>query len=125
MGNKEGRVATLLRLIGIIVLVALVILTVVTLIGWLAGWQMASQFGSGFIWGGVAAIALGVLSIVGGWGTTRDSDYLYAQSASHQSMHERTRQSLRDSLRSYNLVIVTGAAGGLCLLIGSLVQTLG
>jgi len=123
MGKEEGRSAALLRLARVIALAALGILAVVALIGWFAGWRTAPQFGSGFIWGGVAAIALGIFSTMGGWGLTRDASYLYAQSASHQSTNERTGQALRDSLRSYNLTIVAGAAGVLCILVGSLIQT--
>jgi amino acid transporter len=124
MEKREGRFQAILRLVGLIALVVLGILIVVTLIGWLLGWRTAHQFGNGFLWGGIAATALGVLSTTGGWGLTRDATYLYAQSTSHQSLHERTGQSLRDALRSYNLAIVTLAAGILCILVGSLIQTL-
>jgi amino acid transporter len=122
--QREGRFRAILRLMGLIGLAALAILVVVSLIGLLIGWRSAAQFGGGFIWGGIAATALGVLSTMGGWGLTRDATYLYAQSTSQQSLHERTRQSLRDSLRSYNLAIVVGAAGILCILVGSLIQTM-
>ncbi len=124
MEEKEGRLQAILRLVGLIALAALGILIVVTLIGWFLGWRSAAQFGNGFLLGGIAAIALGVLSTMGGWGLTRDATYLYAQSASQQSLQERTGQSLRDSLRSYNLGIVTLGAGILCILLGSLIQTL-
>jgi hypothetical protein len=123
MDKGEGRSRAILRLVGLIALAALGILIVVTLIGWFLGWRTAARFGSGFILSGVAAIALGVFSTMGSWGLTRDATYMYAQSTSHQSLQERTGQSLRDSLRSYNLAIVALAAGILCILLGSLIQT--
>ena len=123
MERKEGRVQAIARLVGLIALAALAILIVVTIIGLLLGWRTAEQFGNGFLLGGMAATALGVFSTMGSWGLTRDANYLYAQSTSHQSLHERTGQSLRDTLRSYNLAIVALAAGVLCILVGSLIQS--
>ena len=123
MEKGEGRVQAITRLVGLITLAALAILIVVTLIGLLLGWRTADQFGNGYIWGGMAATALGVFSTVGNWGLTRDATYMYAQSTSHQNLHERTGQSLRDTLRSYNMAIVALAAGILCILLGSLIQT--
>jgi amino acid transporter len=122
--EKEGCFRAILRLMGLIALVALGILIVVTIIGLLLGWRAAAQFGGGFIWGGVAATALGVFGTMGSWGLDRDATQMYVQSASHQSLHERTGRSLRDSLRSYNLGIVALVAGILCILVGSLIQTI-
>ncbi len=123
MEKGQGRFQAILRLVGLIALAALAILIVVTVVGLFLGWRTASQFGNGFLWGGMAATALGVFSTMGSWGLTRDATYLYVQSTSHQSLHERTGQSLRDTLRSYNLGIVALAAGVLCILLGSLLQT--
>jgi hypothetical protein len=64
-----------------------------------------------------------VLSVFGGWGVTRDPQYMYVQSTSHQDISDRTRQGLKDSLRSYNFAIVATAAGLLCLAIGALIGT--
>lgn len=123
MERKEGRSRAILRLVGLIALVTMTILIVVTIIGLLLGWRTANQFGNGYIYAGVAGTALGVFSTMGSWGLTRDATYLYAQSTSHQSLHERTGQSLRDTLRSYNLTLVILPAGILCILAGSLIRT--
>ena len=123
MGRKEGRSRAILRLVGLIALVTMAIVIVVTIIGWFLGWRTAAQFGNGYIYGGMAATALGIFSTMGSWGLTRDATYLYAQSTSHQSLHERTGQSLRDTLRSYNLTLVILPAGILCILVGSLIRT--
>ena len=86
-----------------------------------AGWRTVSHISTGLTWAGVAAIAAGVLSTMGGWGLTRDSEVMYAQSVSQQTMPARTRQGLGDTLRSYNLAIIATAAGILCLVVAALI----
>jgi hypothetical protein len=119
----EGRLRGLLRLAGVIALVALGLMVIVVAICWLAGWRTASQIGSGFTLAGIGAIAAGVLSTLGGWGVMRDPQYMYAQSVSHQDTASRTRQALGDSLRSYNLAILATGAGILCIVVGALLRT--
>ncbi len=118
LGHRRLRV--ILRLLGFIALAAVGLMAVVVAICWFSGWRSASQIGSGLTWGGTAAIAVGVLSTLGGWGVTRDPQVMLSQSASQQSMTERTRQGLGDSLRSYNFAIVATAAGILCTTVGAL-----
>ena len=121
MKRGESRLRTILRLAGVIALAALGLMAVVVAICWFAGWRTAPQISSGFTLAGIAAIAVGVLSTLGGWGVTRDPQYMYAQSVSHQDTASRTRQALGDSLRSYNLAIVATGAGILCIVIGALI----
>ena len=96
-------------------------MAIVVAICWFAGWRTAAQISGGFTWAGIIAIAVGVLSTLGGWGLTRDPQYMYAQSVSHQDTSARTRQGLGDSLRSYNRAIVATAAGVLCLVVAALI----
>lgn len=119
--ERESRVRAILRLVGIIALAALGLMVVVAAICWFAGWRSASQISTGLTWAGIAAIAAGVLSTMGGWGLTRDSEVMYAQSVSQQTMPARTQQGLGDTLRSYNRAIVATAAGILCLVVGALI----
>ena len=121
MERGESRLRTILRLAGVIALAALGLMAVVVAICWFAGWRTATQISSGFTLAGIVAIAVGVLSTLGGWGVTRDPQYMYAQSVSHQDTASRTRQALGDSLRSYNLAIVATGAGILCIVIGALI----
>ena len=121
MKRGESRLRTILRLAGVIALAALGLMAVVVAICWFAGWRTATQISSGFTLAGIVAIAVGVLSTLGGWGVTRDPQYMYAQSVSHQDTASRTRQALGDSLRSYNLAIVATGAGILCIVIGALI----
>jgi hypothetical protein len=118
--QRNSRSRAILRLAGIVALAALALMVIVVAICWFAGWRSATQIGSGLTWAGVAAIAVGVLSTIGGWGLTRDPQYMYAQSVSPQSMTARTRQGLGDSLRGYNFAIVATAAGLLCIAGGAL-----
>ena len=115
--HRSSRLRTIVRLAGFIVLGAAGLMAVTAAICWFAGWQI----GSGWIWAGVAAIVAGLLSTMGGWGVTRDPQYMYAQSVSHQDTSARTRQALGDSLRSYNFAIVATATGMLCIAMGTLI----
>ena len=117
----ESRLRALLRLAGVITLTAICLMVIVVAICWFAGWWTAPQISSGFTLAGVAAIAVGVLSTLGGWGVARDPQYMYAQSVSHQDTASRTRQALGDSLRSYNLAIMATGAGILCIVVGALI----
>lgn len=122
--GEETRSTAILRFVRNIAFVDLGILVLVALICWLGDWLTAKQLGNGLIYGGMAAVALGVYSVFGGWGLSRDSTVLYAQSASQQSMSERTKQSVRVAVRSYDFSIVWTAAGVIAVLAGSLIQTL-
>ena len=117
----ESRLRASLRMAGIIALAALGLMVIAVAICWFAGWRSASQISSGLSWAGGIAIAIGVLSTLGGWGVTRDFQTMYAQSASHQDRSSRTRQTVRDSLRSYSLAIVTVVAGLLCIGVAALI----
>lgn len=118
--QRDSRLRAILRLAGLTALATAGLVIVVVGICWFAGWRSVSQISSGLTWAGVAAIAAGVLSTMGGWGLTRDSQYMYAQSVSQQSLTARTRQGLGDSLRSYSFAIVATAAGILCIAVGAL-----
>lgn len=122
--GEETRSTSILRFLRNIAFVDLGILALVALICWFGDWLTAKQFGSGLISGGVAAIALGVYSVFGGWALSRDPGVLYAQSASEQSMTERTKQSVRAAVRGYDFSIVWTAAGVIAILAGALIQML-
>ena len=117
----ESRLRAVLRLAGIIALVALGLMVIVVAICWFVGWRSPSQISSGLTLAGIGAIAVGILSTLGGWGLTRDPQYMLAQSVSHQDTASRTRQALGDSLRSYNLAIVATVAGILCIGVAALI----
>jgi hypothetical protein len=119
--QRDSRLRAILRLAGLTALVTVGLVIVVAGICWFAGWRSAAQISSGLSLAGGIVIAIGVLSTVGGWGLTRDAQYMYSQSVSHQSTSERTGQALRDSLRSCNLAIVATAAGLLCIAVAALI----
>jgi hypothetical protein len=79
IGNGESRLRAIRRLAGVIALAALSLMIVVVVICWFAGWRTLSQISSGLTRAGATAIAVGVLSTLGGWGLTRDSQYMYVQ----------------------------------------------
>ncbi|MFC2036364.1 hypothetical protein ACFLYD_00120 [Chloroflexota bacterium] len=68
----EGCLRVFFRLFLLISAAILIILIVVAAICWLGGRQTARHYGTGLIWAGVATIAIGIMSQLGGWGLTRD-----------------------------------------------------
>jgi hypothetical protein len=118
--KAESRARAVLRLVGTIALAAMALMIVVFAICWFVGWRTASQIGNALTWAGAVSIALGILSTFGGWGLTRNAQYLYVQSVSQETITERTHQALGDSLRSYRFTIVVACAGIVCLMVGSL-----
>ena len=71
----------ILRFLRNVALINLGIFVVVGLVCWFGGWRTVTHYGNGLLLAGVAVMAVGVFSLIGGWGTTRDFTYQYARSA--------------------------------------------
>ena len=122
--KKQGVLTDILRFLRTVVLIDLGIFAAVGLACWFGGWRTAYQYGGGLFWAGMAAIGLGLLSLMGGWGITRSFGYLYSQSVSEQGIHERTRQAIKDIAQSYGFFIRMTAVGVVSIALGALIQTI-
>ncbi|MBM4467009.1 MAG: hypothetical protein FJ014_15900 [Chloroflexi bacterium] len=122
--EKQGVLTGILRFLGTVVLIDLGIFAAVGLVCWLGGWRTAYQYGGVLFWAGVAAIVIGLSSLMGGWGMTRNFTYLYGQSVSEQNIHERTRQAIKDEARSYWFLILMAAVGVVSIAVSTLIQTI-
>jgi len=60
---------------------------------------------------GFALVCIGVLSLLGEWGTTRDFRYQYASSAGSQTISERTKRLVKDVGKGYSFLILMSASG--------------
>lgn len=60
---------------------------------------------------GFALVCIGVLSLLGEWGTTRDFRYQYASSAGSQTISERTKRLVTDVGKGYSFLILMCASG--------------
>lgn len=60
---------------------------------------------------GFALVCIGILSLLGEWGTTRDFRYQYASSAGSQTISERTKRLVKDMGKGYNFLILMCAFG--------------
>ncbi|MGA9350694.1 MAG: hypothetical protein WBW48_18075 [Anaerolineae bacterium] len=121
--GKHGVSTGILRFLRSVVLIDLGIFAAVGLVCWLGGWRTAYQYGGGLLGTGVAAIVIGLSSLMGGWGITRSFRYQYGQSVSEQGIHERTRQAIKDEARSYRFLILMAAVGVVSIAVGALIQT--
>jgi hypothetical protein len=107
----SGTFPSLLRLILKILLVTLVIGAAVFSLGWLAGWRTAVEFSNAcFVVGGLF-IALGTLSVMGGFKLRGDWLINFAQSAGPLTQFERTTQNVDNSLGIYSTLVLLTVCG--------------
>ncbi len=107
-----------------VLLIDVGILATVGLVCWLGSWWSAAQYGNGLIVAGVGAIAVGLASLLGGWGVTRSFTYQYAQTAGEDRGTGRAQRELEDSDRSYGFLAVMGVAGLVVIACGLILRTI-
>ena len=95
---------------------AVIISLLVSLFGLVSGWRTSILFSNGMFVTGSAVIIFGLLSVWGGFTARGSFAITYAQSVSDMSILERGKLWMLDSLRGYNVVVVTTVCG--VLLIG-------
>jgi hypothetical protein len=116
------RLSTIARYARVVALIDLFLFAAVGVVHLLAGWNTAYQYGGGLTWAGMLVVALGILTLLGGFGLTRNPRYQYGQSVSTMSTIERAQQSMRDTLQGYGCLIVAVAVGAVAIGAGSLIQ---
>jgi len=109
---------TIMKLLGIVLLIVLVLIGLVLLIGWAEMWRTQEEFKNAIQLAGTLVIGVGLLGIKGNWEGTRNFEYQQSMSVLPKSSWERTQQDLMDLAQSYLFTLVTVFAGGICLLIG-------
>jgi hypothetical protein len=117
---------SILRLLGVTLLLAILIGIITACLGWLLGWKTGTQFSNGlFLLGGIAII-LGIFSVLGGFGMRSDFHVVYSQSAGAMSTLERTQRWMADMTQGYSFYIfllLTGAfLIGLSILVGMVIK---
>ena len=120
--DKSSRLATIARYARVVALIDLFLFAAVGVVHALSGWNTAFQYGGGLTWAGMLVVAFGILSLLGGFGLTRNPRYQYGQSVSTMSTIERAQQSMRDTLQGYGCMIVAMAVGAVAIGVGSLLQ---
>ena len=99
-----GALPALGRALGLVLVTDLVVAAAVGLLGWALGWSTREAWGSGFVWAGLAAAALGGLVVSGAW-QGRLAHVGYAASAGPASLAERTRLAVRDVDAGYRRIL--------------------
>jgi len=73
---------------------------------------------------GFGIICIGILSLLGEWGTTRSFRYQYASSAGKETIPERTKRLVTDAGKSYSFFILMGTAGVISIIFAIIVDTI-
>ncbi len=120
--EKQG-IHPVLRFLRNVALIDLGIFVVVGLVCWFGGWRTATHYGNGLLLAGVAVMAAGVFSLVGGWGITRDFTYQHARSAGEGDIRKRATRDLKDIGQSYGFLALMGIVGIVSIAAGIVVQT--
>jgi hypothetical protein len=107
----KERILHYLRLTGSAALIAVVVGLLVSSVGWLAGWRTANQFSNGLSGAGFIFLALGILSLAGGYRMRGGLRVPNRRPDSEFIPSERSRQSATDQIQGYNplfLLAITG-----------------
>ena len=111
----KEKIVHYLRLVGIAALIAVVVALVVSGIGWLAGWRTAVQFSNGLSGAGSIVLALGILSLAGGYRMRGGFRVPNRPPDSDLNRSERTKLWAADITQGYNSLVLL-AIIGLCLI---------
>ena len=114
----------LMRMLVTAAVLAALIGLLVTLVGLVSGWRMAILYSNGMFVTGSAVIIFGLLSVWGGFTARGSFAITYAQSVSDMSILERGKLWMLDSLRGYNVVVVTTLCGVLLIGLSMLIYNL-
>ena len=113
-----GVFKTLMKALGIVILIDLIVIALILMIGWWAGWQNQEEFKDAIQLAGILVVGIGFMGIKGNWDVTRSFEYQYSMSTTQKSSWERTQQTLLDFAQSYRFLLLMFVAGGICLIIG-------
>jgi hypothetical protein len=100
-----------LRSSGIAVILAIVIGLVIGGIGWLSGWRNPVEFSDGFFIAGAVVIAIGLLSVLGGYQLRGNFTLLHSQSAGIMNRDEQTSRMVKDTADSYGALFLLSFCG--------------
>lgn len=120
--EKSGRLQGMLPFFGNVLLIDLAILIAVIAVCWVLGWRTTSQYGNALFIAGIAVIALGITSIVGGYETTRSAIYKYGQTVGMDTLDKSTRQDMKEMAVSYDFLYRMTAVGLGLVVLGALIQ---
>lgn len=82
-------------------------------------WSLAS-FSDATFWSGALAIVVGLLSLAGGWFSTRSFPYQYGASAGLDDVSKRARQTADETHQNAGFFVRMGAAGLIMMMLSAL-----
>ena len=116
---KNDRVfLSIMKYLGIVLLIDLVLIGLVLLIGWWAMWQSLEEYKFGIQIAAILVIGLGFLGLEGNLSLRKIFKKRQNLSAPPVASQEGTRLGLFDLAKKYAFMLTTFTAGGICLVIG-------
>jgi hypothetical protein len=113
-------IKTILKILGIFILIEALILGILYLVGSRVGWDSMEQYKEGLQVAGMLIMGVGFFGIKGNWDVTRSFNYQYSMSVSNQNSWKRTQQTLLDFAQAFRFLLSMLLIGGGNLLIGIL-----
>ncbi len=123
--NKEGfgrRVYYFLRSVALLDLAIFVLVGILVL---LLGWRTIREYGVGLTYAAVAALLVGLGSVIQSLGLSRSGEYQYAESVGANKLDENVRQAFRQSQASYGFFRLMACVALVAFVVGLLLASLG
>lgn len=117
--NPRKTSFTILKILGVFILIEALILGTLYLFGTRAGWDTLEQYKEGLQIAGMLIMGVGFFGVKGNWDVTRSFNYQYSMSVSNQSNWKRTQQTLLDFAQAFRFLLSMLVIGGINVFIGS------
>ncbi len=70
-------------------------------------------YAAGLAWAGGGALVIGLISVLGGWESTRSAMYQYGSTAGEPSAAERARREMGQEEQGFGFLVRMGMVAGL------------
>lgn len=105
-----------------VLIIALGLALATGVVCWIIGWRTLSLYGTGLLIAGGAAVVVGALSTLGGWGTVRTFEYQFAKTAWEEDSGARLQKEVADTRESYRFLVLMSAVGLILIIAGFLLD---
>lgn len=111
-----------LRILGVGTALSAIIGAVVWILGLLLGWKTPVEYSNALFIAGAIALAVGILSVIGGYQLRGDFRLLYPQSAGVMDLKEQTASNVSEINRAYGTLLLLTVPGILLIVASILID---